>query len=301
MSYYNNYDNDWSNVLFISNPEDLKKEIKLEDIGKEIFCLTKHAFCETCNKTLKAYGSDTKAQAQVDKHLSYKKYASHKAFVKTIEFPSLSKCTTADVLGTKANIDRNNALRETFYAGVKSKIEQEIASYETTIAKVQKAFNLPNRDNDIPRCPQELADAEIRLSSEECYVFARIKVSDFKSLEELFAGTWGRENSEFERDCYERASMMIHYIKLEGRINRHDVYSWEYPIVYDDFVGFDVELEKPCLFCEKKITTWNDAFDGEWRKAYVHRGCYKHYREQKALNDYAEKYAKKLEQEVTTS
>lgn len=299
MSYYNNYDNDWSNTLFISNPEDMKKEIELKDLGKEIFFLTKHAFCETCSKTLKAFASEAKAQAKVDKHLATKKYAGHKAIVKTVDFSEFRRCTTADIFGTKANIDRNESLRNKFYVGVRSKIEQEIASHEEVIKKVQKAFSLPNRNDDIPRCPRDLDDGKVRLSSEDGRTVARIKAKDFTAIEELFDGTWGKEK-DYDKDCYNRAGMIIYYIKLDGYYNSEKIYSWEYPTVYDDFVGFD-KLVGECIFCHKDIENWNDSFAEGISREYLHRECYKHFQEQKNLERYAERYAEKLEQEVTTS
>lgn len=295
MGYYNN--DNWSNYLFISDPEDLKKELKYEDIGKEIFCLAKHAFCETCNKTLKAFSSsdagEDKARALVQKHLGYKKNAGHKASVKTIVFPDLKKCTTADIIGTKANTDRNDALRETFFSGTRSKIEQEIASHETTIEKVQRAFKLTERlEDNIPKCPKELQDGTINLRSDNGRVYAVIKADDFKSIEELFAGTWGR-NDDYDKNCYQRASMLIHYIDLKGEYSSEKIYKWDYPIVYDDFVGFDKSVGE-CAFCHKEVENWNDAYEGDWNRNYVHRECFKHFKEQGALETYAEKYAEKL-------
>ena len=292
--YYNN-DYSWNNYIFISTPEDLKKELKLEDIGKELFFLKQQAFCETCDKTLKAFGSADKARALVQKHLGFKKYAGHKAFVKEIDFGVTNNCTTADIVGTKANTDRNDALRGTFYSGIKSKIEQEIASHETTIVKVQKAFKLTERDDYIPKCPKELQDGHIDLRSDNGRTIATIKADDFGSIEQLFAGTWGRDR-KYDKDCYESAGMIAHYINLDGHYSTDKVYQWEYPTIYDDFVGFDQELEEPCPFCNEKIANWNDVYESSSK--YVHRDCYKHFKEQESLQRYAERYAENLEKEA---
>ncbi len=301
MSY--GYYNEYSNYLFISNPEDLKKELKLEDIGKEIFCLTKHAFCETCDKTLKAFGSEEKAQALVDKHLGYKKYAGHKAFVKTVEFPSLSKCTTADIIGTKANIDRNNALRETFYSAVISKIEQEIQNHADTIQKVKETFGFTKVENEIPPAPKELSDAYIFFSNSDAQ--GKVKIDHLQNVKELFDNTWRQDDPDRNRENpFERSDMMFYYINIKGHYRFDDhVYHWNYPIDYKHFVGIDQQVGD-CSFCNNAIESWNDVYQEIHKHSFVHRDCFKHANEAHNLEWYAERYAKdqeKLAQEVTTS
>ena len=296
MSY--GYDPNWSNFIFISSPEDMKKELELKDIGKELFFLTKHAFCETCNKSLKAFGSEEKAKIKVDKHLATKKYAGHKAFVKTIDFSEFNKCTTADILGTKANRDRNEDLRNSFYGVIRGQITRLIADNEDIIAKVQKAFSLTDRTNNLSDTPTSLKTGDIYLVSEDGRVKGTIEFDDFKHIRELFEGTWGEQ----KQDLHERASYVAHYIHLDGVYSNEHVYAWDYPIVYDDFVGFNVEQAGECNFCHKNIESWNDLVDGSHiYNKYVHRDCYKHFRESESLQEYAEKYQKKIAQEVITS
>lgn len=290
---------DYSNYIFIADPEDMQKEIKLEDIGKELFFLTKHAFCETCDKTLKAYGSEEKAKAQVEKHLGFKKYAGHKAFVKTVDFSKFNKCTTADIVGTKANIDRNQALRDSFYGQVRGQIQREIANNEELIANVQKTFGFITREDEIPECPKDLEDGKIFFANDVAK--GELKVSRIKDIAELFAGTWGKDNDRVQdQDLYQRASMMFYYLNVGGHYRfDNNVYDWEYKFNYDAFIGHDTEKAGDCSFCEKTIDSWNDVFVNFNDHKYVHRDCLKHAKEASRLQDYAKKYQK--EQEVIAS
>ncbi len=289
--YYNNNQN-WGNYLFISTPEDLKKELKLKDIGKELFLLKQHAFCETCDKTLKAFGSADKARALVQKHLGFKKYAGHKAFVKEIDFGITNKCTTADIVGTKANTDRNNALRNMFYSGTISKIEQVISNHEDTIKKIQETFGFTEVENKIPDCPQELSDAYIFFSKENAR--GKLTVNDLENVKQYFDNTQERDTRD---NPFERADMIWYYLKISGHSRFGDqVYHWDYPINYDSFVGTDKPVGD-CSFCKKAIESWNDVYQEIHKHTFVHRDCLKHANEADNLESYAQRLVEKEAEE----
>lgn len=64
--------------------------------------------CDQCGE-LARYGAPSWAEKNCEKHESYKKYAGHKAsFVLDNNL-----CTTADIVGTRANIQRNCDLERT--------------------------------------------------------------------------------------------------------------------------------------------------------------------------------------------
>lgn len=65
--------------------------------------------CDQCGE-LSRYGAPIWAEKNCEKHESYKKYAGHKA---SFVLDNSNLCTTADIIGTKANIQRNCDLERT--------------------------------------------------------------------------------------------------------------------------------------------------------------------------------------------
>jgi len=59
--------------------------------------------CDKCGE-LARYGAPRYAEKNCEKHESFKKYAGHKA---SFNLDNSKLCTTADIIGTRANIQRN--------------------------------------------------------------------------------------------------------------------------------------------------------------------------------------------------
>ena len=296
---------DYSNIIFVSSHEDMKKEIELQDIGKELVLMEQHAYCETCDKTLRAFVTQTNAQKYVDKHLGYKKYAGHKAFVKKVDLSAIRKCTTADIIGTKANIERNQSLRDALHGQVRSKITRIINDNDELITKVMETFGFTERKDEIPETPSNVENGYVYLFNN--IARAHFKATDFESIKQLFNGTWGKDREDLRhQDLHDRAGMIMHILNVTGHYKYDEhVYSWDYPIKYDHFIGHDTEPAGDCHFCGEKIESWNDLFDGgHISNEYVHRKCFKHFEEKQSLDRYAQRYAEeqaKKEQEVIAS
>lgn len=296
---------DYSNVMFVASKDDMKKEIELNDIGKELVLMEQHAFCETCDKTLRTFVSETNAQKYVDKHLGYKKYADHKAFVKKVDLSELRKCTTAEIVGTKANIERNQSLRDSFYGQVRGQITRIFNDNDDLITKVKETFGFTEITHEIPETPSKIENGYVYFANQ--IAKAELTADDFESIKQLFDGTWGKDREDLRKqDLHDRAGMMMHILNVKGLFTYDShVYSWDYPINYDHFVGHDTEPVGDCHFCGKKIESWNDMFDGgHISDEYVHRKCFKHFEEKERLDRYAKNYAeeqKKKEQEVIAS
>lgn len=302
MSYgYSDFPPDWSNTLFIANPEDLQKELDIKDIGKEIFFLTKHAFCETCNKSLKAFASDVKAQAKVDKHLTTKKYGSHKAYVKTINFDQYKKCTTADISGTKANIERNQQIKDAYYGVVKGQIQRLIESNQELFERIQSHFGFEHRHENIPDEPRSIADGNVSFSNDR--LSGKLSLNDLKDIQQLFDETDHPNTELADRHLtpFERSSTIWFYLRIGRDYTYRDIYHWDYPVSYDSFDKISEQVGS-CVFCNKPIEEWNDVYESiDLNRGFVHRGCLEHAQEASSLESYAKSYAEKLEQEVITS
>ena len=84
---------------------------KIHDIWRETQNSYKKflVICDKCGE-LARYGAPMWAEKNCEKHESYKKYAGHKA---SFVLDNSNLCTTADIVGTRANIQRNCDLERT--------------------------------------------------------------------------------------------------------------------------------------------------------------------------------------------
>lgn len=111
MTYYNQ-SFDAPELTFISKPEVLSEELKVSDLSNPYLLLKYRPSCE-CGKDFRSSGKD-KAEQQIVKHISYKKYADCKPVVEELDYSGLipSVNTVDQIAGSDANWTRNQKLKD---------------------------------------------------------------------------------------------------------------------------------------------------------------------------------------------
>ena len=115
MTYY---ENDFPEFTFISTPDVLNENLTGRDLSNPYLLLKYRPTCE-CGKEFRSSGKD-KAEAQLIKHVSHKKYSNCKPVVSELDYSNVipSVHTINMVAGSDANSKRNNILKEKIsYAG----------------------------------------------------------------------------------------------------------------------------------------------------------------------------------------
>lgn len=108
--YYNTYDQyDRPSLTFISTPEFLQTKLEAQFLQNPYLLLKFKPSC-ACGKDFRSSGKD-KADEQIKKHLSYKKYANCKPVVDELSYNLPEFVTIDQIKGTKANQVRNENLR----------------------------------------------------------------------------------------------------------------------------------------------------------------------------------------------
>ena len=110
MTFYQN--DDFPEFTFVSNPDVLNENLTGIDLSNPYLLLKYRPACE-CGKEFRSSGKD-KAEAQLIKHTSHKKYANCKPVVEELDYSNVIPSThTIDmVAGSDANDKRNNILKE---------------------------------------------------------------------------------------------------------------------------------------------------------------------------------------------
>ena len=111
MTYYNNDYSERPEFTFISTPSVLSENLKSIDLNNPFLLLKLRPTCE-CGKEFRSSGKD-KAEAQIVKHLSYKKYANCKPVVTELDYSNVlpTEHTIDQIAGSDANHKRNEVLR----------------------------------------------------------------------------------------------------------------------------------------------------------------------------------------------
>ena len=127
--YYNNYDT--PSLTFISTPDFLQTNLERTFLRNPYLLLKFRPKC-ACGKEFRSSGKD-KAEAQIKKHLGYKKYANCKPVVEELDYNLPEFVTLQQVKGSDANKKRNERLED---------ILDDVHRFETFRIEESKSFRL---------------------------------------------------------------------------------------------------------------------------------------------------------------